>query len=147
MTASFTETIILISPKSQCLWTWNEITSPTKLFLLPLAEASGWPQHSDQSSRKRSRTLDAKVQNPSLGIPFLSSGQDLVLSLLRTQVQSLVREARFHKLGSIAKTKQTATNKDPLSFPTFNSWDVINKHGWWTLTGKKWPVMSENWLQ
>ena len=40
---------------------------------------------------------------------------------------------------------QTNSNKDPLSSPTSNSWDVIDKHGQWS--AKKWPVMSENLLQ
>ena len=45
------------------------------------------------------------------GLPWMSRGYDSTLSLLRTQVQSLVEELRSHKPRDMAKKKK---KKEPL---------------------------------
>ena len=53
-------------------------------------------------------TLKEKVI---MGIPWQSSGYDLLLSLLLAWVQSLVRKLRSHKPYSVAKKKEKKKEK------------------------------------
>ena len=50
-------------------------------------------------------------QFPPLGIPWRSSGQDSMFSLLRAQVWPLVSELRAHKVTWFGLSKHTRTNK------------------------------------
>ena len=73
------------------------------------AEADSWPRVEEWlytgEGERRTKTVYG-------GIPWLSNGWDSVLSLLRAQVQSLVKELRSHTQHSKAKKKESEKKKN-----------------------------------
>ena len=70
-------------------------------------ETQGWRCQQNRGREHSSKTRSQGLKGTAVwGLPWWSMGWDSVLSLLRVQVQSLVRELRSCKLHSVAKRKK-----------------------------------------